>query len=160
VAQSKHPTDIVAFPLSKNQLVVLQKEGQALKVDPQSGKSEQLFAVGVRTSSEQGLLGLAFSPEFTSNKLFYLHYNPQGGKRRTRIAEWKWDKPATEKRMLVEVDQPFVNHNGAKFALIRMASSILAWATGAVVVIPKVTGKTGKLSWDLSCALMLQSKGQ
>jgi glucose/arabinose dehydrogenase len=53
--------------------------------------------------------------------LFYLNYNPQDGPRRTRIAEWKVDSSslptsAQEQRVLLEVGQPYSNHDGGGLA--------------------------------------------
>jgi len=74
--------------------------------------------VGSR-GSEQGLLGLAFHPDFKSNGYFYLDYTDTSGN--TIIARFTADPqasvgdqkgdPASEK-VLLTIDQPFSNHNG------------------------------------------------
>ncbi len=74
---------------------------------------------------ERGLLGFAFHPKFTSNRKFYVCYS---GKRRASapadydhtmvISEFKAkaDDPTTaddtSERVLLEIDQPYFNHNG------------------------------------------------
>lgn len=74
----------------------------------------------VRTEhNEEGLLGLAFHPNYTSNGYLYVNYvasNP----RRTIIARFTRDAndpnradPASELR-LMEVEQPFGNHNAGQ----------------------------------------------
>jgi glucose/arabinose dehydrogenase len=54
--------------------------------------------------------------------LFYLNYNPVDGSQRTRISEWQLDRkrlghePAREQRVILEVEQPFPNHNAGQLA--------------------------------------------
>ncbi len=62
--------------------------------------------------AEQGLLGLAFHPDFQTNSRFYLHYTPSGAAKNV-VAEWslKFDEPY-EVRRLVEVDDPHPANNG------------------------------------------------
>ena len=75
----------------------------------------------VEAGGEQGLLGLAFHPDYTANGLFYVNYtapNPL----RTVVSEFQRSTadplradPASE-RVLLEFDQPFGNHNAGKLA--------------------------------------------
>jgi len=125
VAQGfSQPTDVQFLPGSSQQLVVLEKGGKAhwLKLD--SGERGPLLQVDVRTASEEGLLGLAFHPRFAEDGRFYIHYTPaDGSTHRSRIAAWKHDSPgdlgggtATETRVLLEVEQPYQNHNAGQLA--------------------------------------------
>jgi glucose/arabinose dehydrogenase len=82
-----------------------------------------VFTVDVETESELGLLGLAFHPRFADNGLFYLDINPHGGgPLRTQISEWFWrpemsgKQLATQKRVLLEIEQPYKNHDGGQVA--------------------------------------------
>ena len=65
---------------------------------------------GVSTGSEQGLLGLAFSPD--SSRLYVNFTNPAGD---TRVVEYAFSggraDPSTAREVLA-VDQPYANHNG------------------------------------------------
>jgi len=69
--------------------------------------------------SEQGLLGLAMHPSFTSNGRFFVNYTDTAGD--THIAEFHAPNagdlanPASE-RTLLTVQQPFANHNGGGLA--------------------------------------------
>lgn len=115
----KRITDMQPVPGSPGTLIVLRKGGQAYELTLSDGTSSELFAVDVRTASEQGLLGLAFHPRFETNRKFYVNYIPKaGGEDRTRIAEWIWpkDEPPREKRVLLEVEQPYQNHNAGQLA--------------------------------------------
>jgi len=70
------------------------------------------------------LLGLAFHPRFQSNGLFYLNYSRRSdGKPVNRIAEWGITPGADlrsarpqEKRSLMEVVQPYANHDAGQLA--------------------------------------------
>ena len=67
--------------------------------------------------NEQGLLGLAFHPDFANNGFFYVNYTKRGGD--TVIARFTASgnvaDPNSELRLL-EVNQPFPNHNGGALA--------------------------------------------
>ncbi len=69
---------------------------------------------------EQGLLGLAFHPNYAQNGFFYVNYTDLRGN--TAIARFQVSAgdpdrsdPASEKRLLL-IDQPFGNHNGGMVA--------------------------------------------
>ncbi len=70
----------------------------------------------VSKASEQGLLGLAFHPDYAKNGRFYINYTDRAGD--THVSELRVDPanpdradPKSE-RELVVVDQPYSNHNG------------------------------------------------
>ena len=71
--------------------------------------------------NEEGLLGLAFHPDFQQNHKVYLDYSAYDGRRRNIISEWRFNPetgkidPASE-RVIMEIDQPFWNHNGGHLA--------------------------------------------
>jgi glucose/arabinose dehydrogenase len=69
----------------------------------------------VVAGGEQGLLGLAFHPEFESNARFFVNYTDRAGD--TVIAEYRAadgsDRAdAGSARVLLRIDQPYSNHNG------------------------------------------------
>lgn len=76
--------------------------------------SEVLF------QGEQGLLGLAFDPDFVDNRFLYVHYTLPSP-RRSQIARFTWDTatdrvdPASRKELLT-LEQPYRNHNGGMLA--------------------------------------------
>lgn len=68
-----------------------------------------------RPNGEQGLLGLAFHPDFQTNRRLFIHYTDLQGQ--TRVVEYRADKadpnradPASARDLLV-VPQPYGNHN-------------------------------------------------
>jgi glucose/arabinose dehydrogenase len=63
--------------------------------------------------NEQGLLGLAFHPDFKDNPYFYVNYTDKNGN--TVIARFQANGDAADpgsEKDLIKVDQPFSNHNG------------------------------------------------
>ena len=66
------------------------------------------------TGGEQGLLGLAFHPNYASNGLFYVNYTNGAGD--TEIREFRRadanHAEAGAGRLILGYDQPFENHNG------------------------------------------------
>ena len=74
----------------------------------------------VIAGGEQGLLGLAFHPDFGDNGKFYIDYTDRNGD--TVVAEYTVHRanpdranPSTA-RPLLRIDQPFGNHNGGGIA--------------------------------------------
>lgn len=70
----------------------------------------------VSSGGERGLLGLAFHPQYTSNRRFFVNYT-RTGDGATVISEFKVSASnpnvaETEERILLTIAQPFSNHNG------------------------------------------------
>jgi glucose/arabinose dehydrogenase len=133
------PVDLQFVPGNPGQAIVLEKGGRARLVqfpsEPAEGAASgqgqgtaatpgpDVVSLPVHTHSELGLLGLAFHPRYRETGLFYLNDNPKdSGPLRTRISEWHLpiDKlgkePAQLKRVLLEIDQPYANHDGGQVA--------------------------------------------
>jgi glucose/arabinose dehydrogenase len=69
----------------------------------------------VTSGGEQGLLALAFHPDFPEDPRFYVHYSNLDGD--TRVAEHRAGEGGAERlRELLAVDQPYANHNGGQLA--------------------------------------------
>lgn len=67
---------------------------------------------------EQGLLGLAFSPDYATSGRLYLYYTaglPMINTLSRFIAKGDHADPASE-RVLLQINQPFQNHNGGSLA--------------------------------------------
>lgn len=73
----------------------------------------------VSSGGERGLLGLAFHPEYATNGHLFVNYTDPAGD--TRVERYTVDPgpnradPASA-RLLLQVDQPFANHNGGLLA--------------------------------------------
>jgi uncharacterized repeat protein (TIGR03806 family) len=108
-------------------LVVVEQGGRirAFEHDDSAASTTTVLDISERTTtvSEQGLLGLAFDPEFVSNRRMYVHYTlpPESGQRRSIIARFDWAGGddavdlATEK-VILEIAQPHANHNAGMLA--------------------------------------------
>jgi glucose/arabinose dehydrogenase len=77
----------------------------------------------VEDGGELGLLGLAFHPQFAQNRRFYLNYTTTRltGGLQSVIAEYHAsqtdpNRAETTERILLQVNQPFANHNGGQLA--------------------------------------------
>jgi glucose/arabinose dehydrogenase len=100
-------------------LYVVEQEGQVYKLQ---GGTRTLF-LDIRSlvscCGEQGLLGLAFDPQYATNDLFYVNYTNVNGD--TRIARYRANAAHTAtlpgtRRLLFMLDQPAGNHNGGRLA--------------------------------------------
>lgn len=103
----------------KDRLWVMEQAGTVWIVDLKTGKrSEKPFLKindqVTRKSNEQGLLGLAFSPDFEKSGKYYVNYNRMDGDsvvaRYISINAQTTDSASAE--IIFEYDQPFGNHNG------------------------------------------------
>jgi glucose/arabinose dehydrogenase len=70
--------------------------------------------------SEQGLLGLAFHPNYAKNGQFFVNYTDRQGntviaRYQVSVSDPNQADPNSEVR-LIQVDQPFANHNGGGLA--------------------------------------------
>lgn len=75
---------------------------------------------------ERGLLGLAFHPDFRDNGRLFVYYSiplrksgPQGWNHTNRLSEFRVSSDpnrvdADSERVIMEVDWPFMNHNGGQ----------------------------------------------
>ncbi len=73
----------------------------------------------VSKGTEQGLLGLAFHPNFRTNGKFYVDFTNLAGD--TVINEYRLSPPSSNRvtlpgRRIIKIDQPYVNHNGGDIA--------------------------------------------
>jgi glucose/arabinose dehydrogenase len=73
----------------------------------------------VSGGSEQGLLGLAFYPDYATSGRFVVHYTDPAGNTRLSTFQVSSDPdvadPATE-QVILTAEQPFDNHNGGQIA--------------------------------------------
>ena len=100
-----------------NRLFVVEQAGRIKVLQPGAATPTIFLDISAKVLSggEQGLLGLAFHPQFATNRRFFVDYTrqPDGA---TVIAEYQVSSNAnvanaTEKTLLI-IPQPFANHNG------------------------------------------------
>lgn len=113
------PTD-VQFTPDGSTLLVLEKKGRLRWFDRSSEATGDTLKMTVRFASEEGLLGLAFHPDFAENGRFYLHYViDEDGEDTSIVDEWIATTPdlrgeVTRGRRILSLVQPFANHDAGQ----------------------------------------------
>lgn len=106
----QHAGDERLFILEQPGVVRIARQGQVLS-EPFLDIRDQV----VNAANEQGLLGLAFHPDYAQNGYFYLNYTGRNGdtfiSRFERSGDPNRADPNSEIN-LMRIDQPFRNHNG------------------------------------------------
>ena len=99
-------------------LWVLEQPGRVIRLA--GGRPQVVLDLHDRVllGAEQGLLGIAFHPDFAANRRLYVHWSDRKGD--TRVAEFRARPDGTidprPVRELLHVDQPEENHNGGQLA--------------------------------------------
>jgi glucose/arabinose dehydrogenase len=73
----------------------------------------------VSGGSEQGLLGLAFPPDYASTGRFVVHYTDTAGDTRVSVFQVTANADIADgstEQVILTADQPFTNHNGGQIA--------------------------------------------
>lgn len=113
------PVFLTSAPGEPGRLYVVEQAGRVRVID--RGRVLPAPFLDVRglvvSGGEQGLLGLAFAPDYTTSRLFVVNYTDRRGD--TRVVAYRSDGrralPGTA-RVLLAVDQPYANHNGGMVA--------------------------------------------
>jgi glucose/arabinose dehydrogenase len=113
------PTYVGAAPGDPDALWVLEQPGRVVRLGGDGSRTTQLDLTDeVKLGSEQGLLGIAFHPDFLTNGRLFLHWSDRRGD--TRVAEFHAREDGTvdrrSERRLLHVEQPYENHNGGQLA--------------------------------------------
>src|SRR5215213_1623918 len=112
------PVWVGAAPGDPGALWVLEQPGRVVRIAGAERRTVLDMSRQVLTGAEQGLLGIAFDPDFARTGLLYLHWSDLRGD--TRVAEFRANRDHTISerpvRQLLMVDQPEENHNGGQLA--------------------------------------------
>ena len=113
------PVWVGAAPGDPDALWVLEQPGRVVRLGPDGSPTTLLdLEDEVLTGAEQGLLGIAFHPDFATNRRLFLHWSGKQGD--TRVAEFRARTDGSVEprpvRELLHVDQPEENHNGGQLA--------------------------------------------
>jgi len=114
------PVHVTAPPGDERRVFVVEQGGRIRVVRGGRVLAEPFLDIGSRTRAggEQGLLSLAFAPDYARTGRFYVDYTDRNGDTRvveyTRASEDRAD-PGSARQVLFQ-RQPEVNHNGGQLA--------------------------------------------
>ena len=111
------PVFATSAPGDSDSLFVLEQHRGAIeRIDLSTGTRSTFVTLPsgtVSTGNEQGLLGLAFAPDYQASGRYYLNYTDVSGD--TRVREYTRQSPTQGNpiatRDILRIDQPFSNHN-------------------------------------------------
>jgi len=127
VGQFDEPTAAVSRPGDDGALFVVERAGRVMQLDVEGEGTDRNYEVAddplidlgdeVETGYvEQGLLDAAFSPD---GGRLYLHFSDADNEGGTHIVSYDYDGASVDpdsRREVLEVDQPYENHNGGQLA--------------------------------------------
>ncbi|WP_194777540.1 PQQ-dependent sugar dehydrogenase [Pararhodonellum marinum] len=120
------PVDLQHAGDGSDRIFVVEQSGviSVFPNDPEVGEKKVFLNLESKVrdqGNEEGLLGLAFHPNYASNGYFYVNYSASSP-RRTVISRFQVsaaDADAADgasEQVLMEINQPFANHNGGQLA--------------------------------------------
>jgi glucose/arabinose dehydrogenase len=112
------PDHLASAPGEPDWLYVVEQSGR-IRVIENGRLTPQPFldiTSAVQAGGEQGLLSVAFHPDYADNGLFYVDYTDLDGNTRVVEFEARGSEAPARKRELLFVEQPYANHNGGQLA--------------------------------------------
>ena len=117
------PTGVFHAPGDTSRLFITEKAGRIRILNLENNQVlatpfldiDPLVTGGTSTGSEQGLLGLAFHPDYATNGYFYVNYTGSGGATTIRRFTVSSDPNVAETSSgynIMTITQPYTNHNG------------------------------------------------
>jgi len=111
------PVGLVTAPGDDGALYVIEKQGRIMRIGSDGSSSDLFLNIESRVVEgymEEGLLGLAFHPDYPNNGYFYVNYTTE---KHTVIARYQADPKAkaadaASEVVLLTYEQPYNNHNG------------------------------------------------
>ncbi|NUN47235.1 MAG: PQQ-dependent sugar dehydrogenase [Candidatus Brocadiae bacterium] len=133
----ERPVAVVEAPDGKRQLYAVSQEGTIVMLPQDSAARDAAIFLDIsrrvlRDHNEEGLLSLAFHPDFAKNGQFYVWYSASGPRRHV-LARFTCAKgapkadPSSEK-VLIEIPKVHGNHNGS--TLLFGADGFLYFSVG------------------------------
>ncbi|MHA2143498.1 MAG: PQQ-dependent sugar dehydrogenase, partial [Candidatus Thorarchaeota archaeon] len=120
------PVDLQNANDGSDRLFVVEKSGVIRVFNNSHATTSSIVFLDISSivsaqSSEMGLLGLTFHPDFQTNGFFFVDYTADNP-RRTVIARYQVNAfnpnqaNVSTATIILEVDQPYTNHNGGQIA--------------------------------------------
>ena len=114
------PVYVTAPPNEKRRVFIVEQPGR-IKVR-RGGKLLKRSFLNIRSKvrfdGEQGLLSMAFAPDYKTSRKFYVNYTNNSGD--TRVVEYQTSSGNADRankgsaRVLLKIKQPYENHNGGQ----------------------------------------------
>ncbi len=114
------PLYVTAPPADRRRVMVVQQGGKIIVVRDGKPRAKPFLDITTRVlaGGEQGLLGLAFAPDYAKSRLFYVYYTRRDG--RQQVSEFRARSSevasASSERRVLLMDDPEENHNGGQLA--------------------------------------------
>jgi glucose/arabinose dehydrogenase len=120
-SELERPVHVTNARDGRDRLFIVEQEGRIRIVQNGQLLSTPFLNIASRISSrgEQGLLSVAFPPDYANKNYFYVNYTNRDGD--TVIARYRTTgdpnvADANSEEILLTIDQPFSNHNGGQIA--------------------------------------------
>lgn len=119
----ERPVAVRAASDGSGRLFIVEQPGRIRIIDGDGLRPIPFLDIANRvrdTSDEQGLLGLAFHPEYSSNGRFFVNYTDLSGD--TVVAEYTRSdgdanvSDSSSEEIIMTIEQPYSNHNGGDLA--------------------------------------------
>lgn len=139
-------TDVQRVPGTTHTFVALDKSGTATVFDGATGNTHTWFTLSVAAESEQGLLGMAFAPDYETSRRFYTYSSsPPDEPLGTHITRWqgRTDRPAERLDTVLSIPQPYRNHNGGQITFGTDNHLYVGVGDGGASADPHQHGQTG-----------------
>jgi glucose/arabinose dehydrogenase len=117
------PVDLQHAGDGSSRLFVLEQHEGRVRVfpDDQNASGAGVFLdIGdrINTGNEEGLLGIAFHPDYEANGHFFVYYSTSNP-RRSVVSRWTVSADpdsadVNSELVILEIDQPYSNHNGGQ----------------------------------------------
>ncbi|WP_161958703.1 PQQ-dependent sugar dehydrogenase [Ferruginivarius sediminum] len=122
----ERPVALIQSPTADATWYVVEQRGVVWRVEASRGKTDKTVFADIRGRvedgpNEAGLLGMAFHPNFARNGEVFLSYTTDAPGLTSRIARYRSPDAGTTldvggEEVLLELEQPFGNHNGGHIA--------------------------------------------
>jgi glucose/arabinose dehydrogenase len=137
--------DFALIPGEPDEAVVARQGGQLYRVSLSGAFAPQEYGVvpNVKSGGEEGLLSIVFSPNFETDGRLYAYYTT-GAPNPSRIS--RFDATATgfdpdSEVVILEIPQPYANHNGGKLMFGQDGYLYLSLGDGGGARDPLETGQ-------------------
>jgi glucose/arabinose dehydrogenase len=114
IGRFSSPVYVTSPPADGNRLFVVEQAGRVIVVSDGRKRTFLDIRGQVTSGSEQGLLSVAFAPDYASSGLFYVYFTDNAGDQ--RVVEYKRASAtradAGSARLVLRMDDNEANHNG------------------------------------------------